>query len=357
MTDDRLLDRLRELDPATPERVAAASRGADELRRTIEHEEVDELAIRRRTRRHRLGVAIAAAAVTAALLVPLILLLPLGGEDPNVIGDTTTSPTARPTATPEPSESPPDPGTFDPIEVTQPAPGATVTSPVTISGTADVFEATVSIRIVDAVNNLIAETFATATCGTGCRGDYTVDVSYSVNTEQPGEIQVFEISAEDGSRVNTVRVPVTLTPGPEDPVATAVEGDWTAPDGTVTPNGEPGGPLVLHAFEGPEHCGWTSITFMHLGWPVGTATDGFTDGTRQYLRDPQGLLGSMTNGAFRRDASLPEDAVDTGYHRGDWQLWVAPSDADRALYVVNADPAAHGVIERWPRATGFIGCD
>jgi hypothetical protein len=69
---------------------------------------------------------------------------------------------------------------------------------VTISGTADVFEATVSIRILDATNNTLADTFATATCGTGCRGDYTIDVPFSVNTPQPGVIQVFEVSAKDG---------------------------------------------------------------------------------------------------------------------------------------------------------------
>ena len=89
MTDDRLLDRLRSLDPATPERIAEASAGTDDLRRSIESETVDELAGRRRERRRRVGVAIAAAAVTAALLVPLIMLLPLGEDDP-VVGTTTS---------------------------------------------------------------------------------------------------------------------------------------------------------------------------------------------------------------------------------------------------------------------------
>ncbi|MBA3690553.1 MAG: Gmad2 immunoglobulin-like domain-containing protein [Actinobacteria bacterium] len=355
MKDDRLIERLREMDPATPERLAAASRDTDEMRRGILACEVDELAIRRRVRRHRIGVTAAAALVTAALLVPLILLLPLGDdEDPNVGATPSTPP---PTATSEPSDPPVDPGTLGPIEVTEPAPGATVTSPVTISGTADVFEATVSIRIVDGVNNVIAETFATATCGTGCRGDYSIEVPYSVNTEQRGLIEVFEISAEDGSRINSVRVPVTLTPGPEDPVAAAVEGDWTAPDGTVAPNGLSGAPLVLHTFEGAEHCGWTSVTFMSMGWPIGTEVASEGDAFRLYIRDPQGVLGTTTSGVFRAHATLPEDAVDTGYHRGDWQLWIAPSDADQAVYVVNADPAARGVVERWQHSTQFPGCD
>jgi hypothetical protein len=360
MTDDRLLDRLRSMDPATPERIAEASVGTDDVRRSIESEMVDELAGRRRERRRRVGVAIAAAVVTAALLVPLILLLPLGEDDPVVGATPSTGPT--PTATTSDDPSPADPGPRGPIEVAAPAPGDTVTSPVTISGTADVFEATVSIRIVDSVNNVIAETFTTASCGTGCRGDYSIDVPYSVNTDQPGTIQVFEVSAEDGRRVNMVRVPVTLTPGPEDPVATAVTGDWTAPDGSIAPNGTGGdGHLVMHSYEGAEHCGWTSATFLSLGWPVGTESANW-NGARQYVRDPQGIFSSSVAGSFDGDATLPDDAANTGYHRGDWQLWIAPSDADRVVYLMNADPTAQTdpaapVVERWARAVDVIACD
>lgn len=96
--------------------------------------------------------------------------------------------------------------------MTAPERNATVTSPVTISGTADVFEASVTIRILDEAGNVVAETFTTATCGTGCRGDYSIDVPFRVRAEQPGVIQVYEVSAMDGSRINTVRIPVTLVP-------------------------------------------------------------------------------------------------------------------------------------------------
>jgi hypothetical protein len=356
MKDDRLIDRLRDVDPATPERLAAASRDTDELRRRILSHDVDELAIRRRVRRRRVGIAAAAAFATAALLVPLILLLPLRGDDTTVgsTGSPTVSPT--PASSPEPTSTV-DPGPLDPIEVAAPIRGAIVTSPVTVSGTADVFEATVSIRIIDEMNNVIADTFATATCGSGCRGDYAIEVPYSVKTEQRGMIEVFEVSAEDGSRRNIVRVPVTLTPGPEDPVAAAVEGDWTAPDGTIAPNGLSGAPLVLHTSEGAEHCGWTSVTFMGMGWPVGTEVAAEGDVLRTYVRDPQGVLKARTLGAFDADSSLPKDAVDTGYQRGDWRLWVVPSDAPaQAVYVVNTDPAARGVVERWPR-TSYPACD
>ncbi|MGH2693681.1 MAG: Gmad2 immunoglobulin-like domain-containing protein [Actinomycetota bacterium] len=98
------------------------------------------------------------------------------------------------------------------IVVEQPRPGQNVTSPVTIAGTANVFEATVSIRILDASGREVAREFTTATCGTGCRGDYEHRVEFDIASSQPGIIEVFEESAEDGSAINVVSVPVMLSP-------------------------------------------------------------------------------------------------------------------------------------------------
>ena len=98
------------------------------------------------------------------------------------------------------------------ITVRSPVIGARVTSPVTVSGTADVFEATVSVRILNSAGREIARTFTTATCGTGCRGDYSVTIPYSVVRTQPGTIVVFESSAKDGQPVNVQQIPVTLAP-------------------------------------------------------------------------------------------------------------------------------------------------
>ena len=96
------------------------------------------------------------------------------------------------------------------ITVRSPVIGEQVTSPVTVSGTANVFEATVSLRVLDSAGHEIARTFTTATCGTGCRGSYSVSVSYSVPRTQPGTIEVFESSAKDGQPVNVQQIPVTL---------------------------------------------------------------------------------------------------------------------------------------------------
>jgi immunoglobulin-like protein involved in spore germination len=74
-----------------------------------------------------------------------------------------------------------------------------------------VFEATVSIRILDANGREIAAAFTTATCGTGCRGRYSARVSYDVGADQVGTIEVFASSAQDGHTINVVRIPVTLT--------------------------------------------------------------------------------------------------------------------------------------------------
>lgn len=99
-----------------------------------------------------------------------------------------------------------------PIVVDVPKAGAEVHSPVTISGTANVFEATVSIRIRDATGEEIARDFTTATCGTGCRGSYSTKVKFRVDEPQQGTIEVFEQSMEDGSDLFVVEIPVTLLP-------------------------------------------------------------------------------------------------------------------------------------------------
>jgi len=98
------------------------------------------------------------------------------------------------------------------ITVQSPVIGGQVTSPVTVSGTADVFEAVVSLRVLDSAGHELARTFTNATCGTGCRGSYAVTISYSVAQPEPGTIEVFETSAKDGSPVNVQLIPVTLAP-------------------------------------------------------------------------------------------------------------------------------------------------
>ena len=98
------------------------------------------------------------------------------------------------------------------IYVDAPTGGTTVSSPIIITGTANVFEANVSLRLLDEEGNELASTFATATCGTGCWGDFQATIEYSVDHRQQGTVEVYQASAEDGSPLDMVRIPVLLTP-------------------------------------------------------------------------------------------------------------------------------------------------
>ncbi|MCX5116989.1 GerMN domain-containing protein [Micromonospora sp. NBC_00362] len=99
---------------------------------------------------------------------------------------------------------------LSPIVVTGPIPGERVSAPLVVTGTATVFEATVSVRVLDAAGREVAAGFGTASCGSGCRGGYRVAVGWRTVREQKGTVEVYEVSAENGTRINTMAVPVVL---------------------------------------------------------------------------------------------------------------------------------------------------
>jgi hypothetical protein len=87
-----------------------------------------------------------------------------------------------------------------------------VTSPIRVSGRARVFEANVSITIFNTSQAPIVNTFTTAAEAGPALAPFSASVAFSVASEQPGCIRVFEASARDGSPVNVVQIPVTLAP-------------------------------------------------------------------------------------------------------------------------------------------------
>lgn len=99
-----------------------------------------------------------------------------------------------------------------PIVVATPRIGSEHSGSIEVTGTANVFEATVSLRVVAADGTVLQETFTTATCGTGCRGDYTATVEVDVDVATEATLEVFESSAEDGSALHLVAVPIILQP-------------------------------------------------------------------------------------------------------------------------------------------------
>ena len=94
------------------------------------------------------------------------------------------------------------------IFVESPPQGATVTSPLRVTGTANTFEAVFQLTVVDNSGLIIYEDFVIATSGTGTRGTFDVTIEFDVEREGAGAIIVFEESAQDGSQINVVEVPV-----------------------------------------------------------------------------------------------------------------------------------------------------
>jgi hypothetical protein len=98
------------------------------------------------------------------------------------------------------------------IYVDRPAYGAAIGNPARIVGSANVFEATFLVTLLDGAGSTIAESQAMATCGTGCRGTFDVTVPYDVAEAGWGTLRVWDGSARDGSPENVREYPVWLTP-------------------------------------------------------------------------------------------------------------------------------------------------
>jgi len=98
------------------------------------------------------------------------------------------------------------------IWVDRPAYGAAIGNPAHVTGSADVFEATFRISILDGSGKVIADQQVMATCGSGCRGTFDTTIAYNVTKAQYGTLHVYEPSAKDGSPVNVRDYRVWLTP-------------------------------------------------------------------------------------------------------------------------------------------------
>lgn len=103
------------------------------------------------------------------------------------------------------------------IVVNSPDSGATVSSPVTVSGSASVFEGTVQIRILGADGAEVGRAFATATAGAPERGRFSADVEFDVEGAEDGAVEAFSqnvASPEESPqrKLFRVEVPVRLEP-------------------------------------------------------------------------------------------------------------------------------------------------
>lgn len=98
------------------------------------------------------------------------------------------------------------------ILVDAPARGATVTSPLHLTGTANVFEAVFQLEVLGPDGTVKAFRTVTASSGTGTRGTWSATVPFSLGEPGVGGVRVFTLSAKDGTtRENVVDVPLNMT--------------------------------------------------------------------------------------------------------------------------------------------------
>ena len=95
-------------------------------------------------------------------------------------------------------------------------------NPLVVTGTANVFEGTVSLELLDQEGRVLWDGFTTATCGTGCRGEFTAEIPYQVGEAQVGTLVAWETSMENGSRLYLREHPVWLNASGE-PASTTLD--------------------------------------------------------------------------------------------------------------------------------------
>jgi hypothetical protein len=186
------------------------------------------------------------AVLALALVLPLLFLACVKEDEevPSEIGlrISTVTPTPSPppiltpvvTATPSPTPTPvvnvcpenPDPASPEIMVVEEPQEDDVLTSPAHVRGwgAGIGFEnGGVQVAIYDATGEPVAEEKVPPLPAEGrippptlevseFSAPFAADIAFRTITEQPGCVQVFELSAADGSPIHVVQVPVLLQP-------------------------------------------------------------------------------------------------------------------------------------------------
>ena len=164
---------------------------------------------------------------TYAFALLFTLLLQACSPAPTPLPTITSSPLpptiAAPTQTPyiivitsEPAatatESPVD-GALEAILISLPGFGSVITSPVTVQGQSrPTFEQNLVVAVYDQFGELVGLTPTTIDSSAGSPGNFSAEVTFSVASEQPGRVSVYETSAMDGGVVHLASEEVTLRP-------------------------------------------------------------------------------------------------------------------------------------------------
>jgi len=161
---------------------------------------------------------------TLFLVAMIALALLAAACDDDGDGDTTATvtsapgtiePATTPTASDTPAAVPTD--ELPAIVIDEPELGAIVEVPFTIAGTANVFEAALSVQVLTAEGEVVCQHNIMATSGTGTRGDWTTEMAFPPPTPPAGNVAVpmvvraLSYSARDGSEENVVTVDINVS--------------------------------------------------------------------------------------------------------------------------------------------------
>jgi hypothetical protein len=83
-------------------------------------------------------------------------------------------------------------------------------SPVSVTGTAEVVDATLTVRVLGEDGNELAAIVVRASCGDGCRGTFGIELYFFVERREPGTIEVTGVAADGEPALASV--PVSLFP-------------------------------------------------------------------------------------------------------------------------------------------------
>lgn len=98
------------------------------------------------------------------------------------------------------------------VLIESPGAGAVVASPLTVRGTANVFEAVFTLDVVDPDGAVLASRVVHATSGTGTRGTFSASVPFTPWAAGTGHIVAKVASPKDGSWQTVVSVPIRTAP-------------------------------------------------------------------------------------------------------------------------------------------------
>jgi hypothetical protein len=149
--------------------------------------------------------------MSTALIVLVLTGVTAACGDGNSNGSTSATTTTTHAPRSNACQPNPDPATSSQVVVSQPTAYAQVTSPLTVSGMINAFEATFEIAIKDASGNDLST--QTGMSGTGqTLSPFNESVPFTVTAPTPACLWVFQFSARDGSPSMILQVEIILTP-------------------------------------------------------------------------------------------------------------------------------------------------